>query len=64
MPILPSGGSARQTRIGSGEKQDVWYHGKVVGQRVKYANDLLRLLYQHDTNGAGRDAAGALCAGE
>lgn len=45
-------------RAVEGVEEDVWYYGKVVGKRTKYANDLLRLLYQHDTNGAGRDAAG------
>ncbi len=45
-------------RAVEGEKQDVWYHGKVVGQRVKHANDVLRLLIQRDDNGAARDAQG------
>ncbi len=45
-------------RAVEGVEEDVWYYGKVVGKRTKYANDLLRLLYQHDTNGAGRDAQG------
>jgi len=51
-------GEVAWKRAVEGEKQDVWYHGKVVGQRVKHANDVLRLLIQRDDNGAGRDAAG------
>ncbi len=51
-------GEVTWQRAVEGVEEDVWYHGKVVGQRTKYANDLLRLLYQHDTNGAGRDAQG------
>lgn len=51
-------GEVAWKRAVEGEKQDVWYHGKIVGQRVKHANDVLRLLIQRDTNGAGRDAAG------
>lgn len=45
-------------RAVEGVEEDVWYHGKVVGQRKKYANDVLRLLIQRDDNGAGRDAQG------
>lgn len=51
-------GEVAWKRAVEGEKQDVWYHGKVVGQRVKHANDVLRLLIQRDDNGAGRDAQG------
>ncbi|WP_162558885.1 hypothetical protein [Sphingorhabdus sp. EL138] len=51
-------GEVTWQRAVEGVEEDVWYHGKVVGQRTRYANDLLRLLYQHDTNGAGRDAQG------
>ncbi len=51
-------GEVTWSRAVEGVEEDVWYHGKVVGQRTKYANDLLRLLYQHDTNGASRDAQG------
>ncbi len=58
-------GEVTWSRAVEGVEEDVWYHGKVVGQRTKYANDLLRLLYQHDTNGAGRDAQGRFApAGE
>ncbi|WP_108811878.1 hypothetical protein [Sphingorhabdus sp. Alg231-15] len=58
-------GEVTWQRAVEGVEEDVWYHGKVVGQRTKYANDLLRLLYQHDTNGAARDAAGRFApAGE
>ncbi|QTD57617.1 hypothetical protein [Parasphingorhabdus cellanae] len=51
-------GEVTWQRAVEGVEEDVWYYGKVVGKRTKYANDLLRLLYQHDTNGAGRDAQG------
>jgi hypothetical protein len=51
-------GEVAWKRAVEGVEEDVWYYGKVVGKRTKYANDLLRLLYQHDTNGAGRDAQG------
>ncbi len=58
-------GEVTWQRAVEGVEEDVWYHGKVVGQRTKYANDLLRLLYQHDTNGAARDAQGRFApAGE
>lgn len=51
-------GEVAWKRAVEGVEEDVWYYGKVVGKRTKYANDLLRLLFQHDTNGAARDAAG------
>lgn len=51
-------GEVAWKRAVEGVEEDVWYHGKVVGQRKKYANDVLRLLIQRDDNGAGRDAQG------
>ncbi|MEP4893715.1 hypothetical protein [Parasphingorhabdus sp.] len=58
-------GEVAWKRAVEGVEEDIWYHGKVVGQRTKYAHDMLRLLYQHDTNSAGRDARGRFApAGE
>ena len=51
-------GEVAWKRAVEGEEEDVWYHGKIVGTRKKYANDVLRLLINRDDNGAGRDAAG------
>ncbi|MEH6758257.1 MAG: hypothetical protein V7676_12230 [Parasphingorhabdus sp.] len=55
-------GEVAWKRAVEGEEEDVWYHGKIVGKRKKYANDMLRLLINRDDNGAGRDEAGRFAA--